>query len=42
MEKCEANNLSKILEFYQLVIRETGDMQRYGRRIYGLHPTEEG
>ena len=41
MEKCEANDLSKILEFYQLVIRETEDMPRYGRWIYGLHPTEE-
>lgn len=27
--------------FYQLVIRETSDMPRYGRWIYGLHPTEE-
>ena len=41
MKKCEIGDLSRILCFYQLVIRETSDMPRYGRWIYGLHPTEE-
>lgn len=41
MRKCEIGDLSNILSFYQLVIRETSDMSRYGRWIYGLHPTEE-
>ena len=30
-----------ILDFYQLVIRETENMAVYGRWIYGLHPTKE-
>ena len=41
MNKCEANDLPEILAFYQFVIRETDDMPRYGRWVYGLHPTEE-
>ena len=41
MKKCEIGDLSRILCFYKLVIRETSDMPRYGRWIYGLHPTEE-
>lgn len=41
MKKCEIGDLSRILGFYQLVIRETSDISRFGRWIYGLHPTEE-
>ena len=40
MRKCEISDLPRILDFYQLVIRETSDMPRYGRWIYGQHPTE--
>ncbi len=37
MRKCEISDLPRILDFYQLVIRETSDMPRYGRWIYGQH-----
>ena len=41
MRKCELKDLPGMLEFYQLVIRETEDMPRYARWEYGKHPTKE-
>ena len=41
MKRCETGDLPGILDFYQLVIRETEDMSVFGRWIYGKHPTEE-
>ena len=41
LKRCAPEDLARLLDFYQLVIRETETMPRYGRWIYGLHPTEE-
>ncbi len=41
MRRCGIGDLSRLLSFYQLVASETDDMPRYGRWIYGLHPTRE-
>ncbi len=41
MKKCKTDDLPRILDFYQLVIRETEGMPVFGRWVYGKHPTEE-
>lgn len=41
MKRCEPDELPRILDYYQFVIRETDDTYRYARWVYGKHPTEE-
>ena len=40
MRKCEPDDLPRVLRFYQHVIEETDDMARFGRWVWGQHPTE--
>lgn len=39
--KAEPRDFDRITEFYRYVVDHTEDMARYGRWIYGLHPTDE-
>ena len=41
MKQCEPRDMPRILEFYQLVIRETEEMSQHARWEYGKHPTKE-
>ena len=41
MKRCTLDDLSGLLNFYQLVINETEDMAVYARWVYGQHPTEK-
>ena len=40
MRKCKASDLPGLLDFYQLVIRETEHISVHARWDYGKHPTE--
>lgn len=41
MKQCEPGDIPRMLEFYQLVIRETEEMSQHARWEYGKHPTKE-
>ena len=41
MKQCEPRDIPRMLEFYQLVIRETEEMSQHARWEYGKHPTKE-
>ena len=40
MKRCAIGDLPGLLDFYRLVIRETGDMAIHARWEFGKHPTE--
>ena len=39
--RCKENEFNKIANFYKYVIANTQDMDKYGRWIYGQHPTDD-
>lgn len=39
--KCGANDYQRITDFYKYVIDNTGEIDKYARWKYGLHPTDE-
>lgn len=39
--RCKENEFNKIVDFYKYVIANTQDMDKYGRWIYGQHPTDD-
>lgn len=39
--KCEVSDFEKITEFYKYVSEHTQHMDKYGRWIYGQHPTDK-
>ena len=41
LKKCEGHDTDRIDKFYQYVCKNTQDMDRFGKWIYGLHPTRE-
>lgn len=41
MRRCDIGDLPRLEGFYQLVASEKDDMPRFGRWVYGLHPTGE-
>lgn len=41
LKRCEDHDIDRISKFYQYVSENTENMDRFGKWIYGLHPTKE-
>jgi len=41
LKRCVVSDIDRISEFYQYVSEKTENMVRFGKWIYGLHPTKE-
>lgn len=41
LNKAKNDDFARIAEFYKYAIENTQNMEKYGRWIYGLHPTDE-
>ena len=41
LKRCEISDMDRISKFYQYVSENTKNMERFGKWIYGLHPTKE-
>ena len=40
-KRCEISDIDRISNFYQYVSENTENMERFGKWIYGLHPTKK-
>lgn len=41
LKRCGISDADRISNFYQYVSESTKNMERFGKWIYGLHPTKE-
>jgi ribosomal protein S18 acetylase RimI-like enzyme len=41
LKRCEISDVDRISQFYQYVCENTKNMERFGKWIYGLHPTKK-
>lgn len=41
LKRCGISDIDRINKFYQYVCENTKNMERFGKWIYGLHPTKE-
>ena len=41
MRRANATDFEQLTDFYRYVAEHTKDMERYGRWVYGQHPTDE-